>query len=64
MLAAHKAMADRVDPASCTRSIQTLIASYSFFSDYCCIVFCNLIQFYELNYLYQRASSRACPPIL
>uniref|UniRef100_M4B5F4 HAT C-terminal dimerisation domain-containing protein n=1 Tax=Hyaloperonospora arabidopsidis (strain Emoy2) TaxID=559515 RepID=M4B5F4_HYAAE len=29
-----------------------------------CIVFRNLIQFYELNYLYQGASSRACPPIL
>uniref|UniRef100_M4B653 Uncharacterized protein n=1 Tax=Hyaloperonospora arabidopsidis (strain Emoy2) TaxID=559515 RepID=M4B653_HYAAE len=28
------------------------------------IVFCNLIQFYELNYLYQGASSRACSPIL
>ena len=26
--------------------------------------FCNLIQFSELNYLYQGASSRACSPIL
>uniref|UniRef100_M4BVD5 Uncharacterized protein n=1 Tax=Hyaloperonospora arabidopsidis (strain Emoy2) TaxID=559515 RepID=M4BVD5_HYAAE len=45
--------------------IWTLTASYSFFSDCCCwIVFNNLIQFYELDYLYQRASSRACSPIL
>ena len=45
--------------------IWTLTSSYSFFSDCCCwIVFNNLIQFYELDYLYQRASSRACSPIL
>uniref|UniRef100_M4BY07 Uncharacterized protein n=1 Tax=Hyaloperonospora arabidopsidis (strain Emoy2) TaxID=559515 RepID=M4BY07_HYAAE len=25
--------------------------------------YCNLIQFYELNYLYQQASSKACPPL-
>ena len=42
-----------------------ITASYYFFSDCCCcIVFCNLIQFSELNYLYQGASSRACSPIL
>uniref|UniRef100_M4BNM9 Uncharacterized protein n=1 Tax=Hyaloperonospora arabidopsidis (strain Emoy2) TaxID=559515 RepID=M4BNM9_HYAAE len=41
----------------------TLTASYPFFSVCCCIVFCNLIQFSELDYSYQRASSRACSPI-
>uniref|UniRef100_M4C0E5 RxLR effector candidate protein n=1 Tax=Hyaloperonospora arabidopsidis (strain Emoy2) TaxID=559515 RepID=M4C0E5_HYAAE len=46
------------------QQIQTLTASYSFLSECCCILFCNLIQFYELNYLYQRASSRSCSPIL
>ena len=44
--------------------IDTITASYSFFSVCCCIAFFNLIQFFELNYLYQRAISRACSPIL
>ena len=29
-----------------------------------CVAFCNLIQFSELDYSYQRASSWACSPIL
>ena len=57
--------ADRVAQVYCIGLKHTLIASYPFFSDCCCcIVFCNLIRFSELDYLSKRASSRACSYIL
>ena len=43
------AQADRVAQAYCTGLIQTLKASYSYFSDCRCIVFFNLAQFSEPN---------------
>ena len=53
---------DRV--VHCNDFIHTLTTSYSFFKVCCCIVFCNLIQSYGLDYLYHGASSTDCSPIL
>ena len=43
--------------------IQTVTSSYSFFSDSCCIVFWNLIQFPELDYLYNVGRAPELAPL-
>uniref|UniRef100_M4BNN9 Uncharacterized protein n=1 Tax=Hyaloperonospora arabidopsidis (strain Emoy2) TaxID=559515 RepID=M4BNN9_HYAAE len=53
---------DSTSHVACTVRRHSNQPSYQF-SDCCCIAFCSLIQFNELNCLYQRTSSRACSPI-